>query len=531
MYSIIPTPSVFYEIEDTFYLSSTVIISAESEYAGLAKAFLEYIRPCYTAFSGYVDFTDNMQSTFHIVCNSSLAKEEYTLNIDADGIVIEIGSNIAGIHALNTFKQILPAYAHRNNEVIALDCCYISDKPRYYWRGFMLDCARNFFAVEDILSLLDELSMLKINKFHWHLSDNQGYRIESTKFPNLNKIGSVRNDTQIGGASSKNYKGIEYSGYYTKKDISIIVNHASKLNIEVIPEVNIINHCTAILASYPTLNKESEKISVSTNFNNNTHCIDFNQKQNVEMVKEMLTEIAELFPSNHFHIGGKHFDFSLMTNFDSYYQIDKNSCIDYVNEIAMHLLSLGKKTIAYDCLLDKNLLDNVIIQLTSTANNPHIFDEIKKGRLFILSKEKYSNFELPYAKLPLSKVYNYRPNIDDIENTVTAFNTNILGIESYLNTCWIYDANMMQFCVFPRICAMAERAWSEESFVNYDNFLQRLVFYNKYLKNNRIVYAKRKIFNKHSIYKSMRYCHLWRSKDPYCEFRFNQTLTEDNNDY
>lgn len=243
--------------------------------------------------------------------DSSLDKEEYKLEVTPDLISIRASSETGAYYALQTLRQI-GKFELGSKEI---PCCIINDKPRFSWRGVQLDESRHFFGKEYVKKMLDMMFMLKLNVFHWHLTDDQGWRIEIKKYPLLTEIGSKRAYTQIHGWGSTDIINEEYSGFYTQDDIKEIVDYAAKRGIMVVPEIDFPAHCAAAIAAYPWLACREINRDVPGYFGGaipqrKLRQFDWNRPicpgkdKTVDFVKNVIDEVCSLFPAPYFHIGG-----------------------------------------------------------------------------------------------------------------------------------------------------------------------------------------------------------------------------------
>lgn len=244
--------------------------------------------------------------------DSSLDKEEYKLEVTPDLISIKASSETGAYYALQTLRQI-GRFELGSKEI---PCCIINDKPRFSWRGVQLDESRHFFGKEYVKKMLDMMFMLKLNVFHWHLTDDQGWRIEIKKYPLLTEIGSKRAYTQIHGWGSTDIINEEYSGFYTQDDIKEIVDYAAKRGIMVVPEIDFPAHCAAAIAAYPWLACREINRDVPGYFGGaipqrKLRQFDWNRPicpgkdKTVDFVKNVIDEVCSLFPAPYFHIGSE----------------------------------------------------------------------------------------------------------------------------------------------------------------------------------------------------------------------------------
>lgn len=534
MPNIIPMPRVCYEKDGWFTIGNNIEILSSEETKEHAEALLNYIRPCFTAFSGKVVITDDLKvrntSDIVFIKESHINKESYKIDIDNDNFVIRAGAKAGFNYAVTTLLQLLNVFEIKNTDKITVDNIHIEDEPRFEWRSYMLDEARHFFGEQEVLRLLDIMALHKLNKFHWHLSDDQGFRIELDKFPKLTEVGSKRSDTQIGGWNSKRYKGAGHSGFYTKEQIKRIVKYAEDRNIEIIPEIDVPGHTLAMIAAYPMLSCNKENVAVSTKFGVMETILCAGDEKVYEFVCEMLDEICELFPGRYFHIGG---DEVPKTSWEkcSVCQEKMRSLgisnytelhINFMNRIASYLKTKSKTAIVWDDIVSDKLNENVIIQYYTTANRPNAITQIRKGRAFIISRSPSFYFDYPYAMISLGKVYSTNLLLEEFEELDVEWHNNILGAEACLWTEWVYDREKLDFNTLPRMTALAERTWSDETCVNYDNFLERLAAFEKILDKFNIGHAPKNIYNQSSKFRKWRDANLWRGSDQYSEVRRNR---------
>ena len=264
MISIIPFPAKYDFHKGFFFLSSETIIQADEHYLDLVN----YLNESISIFLGYRLKTrspEGAQNVIILELDTSLTRlglEGYSLNITSEEISIK-SSTLQGVfYGIQSLLQlILPS---RQNDRLEVPQLSLEDYPRFSWRGFMLDVGRHYQPVETIKKLLQIMAILKMNRFHWHFNDDQGWRIEIKEYPKLTAIGSKRKDSQIGGFLSKNYRGISHKGFYTVEEVREIIQFAQQRYIQVIPEIEIPGHCSAVIASYPELSCTGNQIEVKT---------------------------------------------------------------------------------------------------------------------------------------------------------------------------------------------------------------------------------------------------------------------------
>lgn len=409
-------------------------------------------------------------------------QEGYRLLIDNDGIKIFSGTDEGVFRAETTISQLYVEKKVPNVE--------IWDYPKYRYRGYMLDCVRHFFEVETIKKQIKAMSLLKLNYFHWHLTDDQGWRIESQKYPLLTEIGSKRAQTMGDGKP--------VSGYYTAKQIKEVVDYAKQHFIEVIPEIDLPGHLTAAIASYPVLSCDGEAIKVSEGpgIHKNVACAG--KESVIEMLGEILEEAAALFPCKYFHLGGDEAPRDKWENCpDCKAAMQQHGLKDgdelqayMMNKLATRLENAGKTVINWnDGMKSDKVSDSIVMQHWKESKKCVAASarEAAKGREIIFSPFFGYYLDYTYGMTPLKKTYTYPIGFkgSPIEKTENA----ILGLEAPLWTEFIETEEQLEKNTYPRLCAVAERAWSNVKDTNYQEFTIRLKRFYRTLDGIGIKYA------------------------------------------
>ncbi|MBQ6821433.1 MAG: beta-N-acetylhexosaminidase, partial [Bacteroidales bacterium] len=237
------------------------------------------------------------------VVDASMAPEAYSVRIGRKDAEVRASGFGGFFYALQTIRQMLPV---ASGAQCKLPCCEISDAPRFGYRGLMLDCCRHFFSVEEVKKVLDVMSVYKLNRFHWHLSEDQGWRIQIDKYPRLTEVGAWRNGTMVGGDWKSN-DGIRYGGFYTKDQIRDVIEYAAARGITIVPEIDLPGHMQAALASYPELGCKGSKpqpYEVWTVWGVSKQVLNVGNEKTMRFLEDVLGEVADLFPGEYIHIGG-----------------------------------------------------------------------------------------------------------------------------------------------------------------------------------------------------------------------------------
>lgn len=467
---IIPQPKKIIKSEG--YFNFTLQTSVLCEFSNIIENFNQFLSSTF----GYALKKGN-DIKFMIDKNLSLNAEGYILKID-NNIEIKAKTENGLFYGMQTLKQVVLQYS--SNKVAKLPNVYIEDEPRFGYRGFMFDSCRHFFSVDVIKKCIEACALHKLNVFHWHLTEDQGWRIEIEKYPKLMEVGSKRSCTRDDGK--------EVSGYYTKQQILEIIKFASDRYIEVIPEIDMPGHTTSAIASYPELWCKGTQIEVATRFGIKKEILCAGKQSTYNFVFDILDEVAELFPSKYVHLGGdealklewencpnckamlKKHNLSNMEQLQAY----------FTKQVVEHLKTLGKTAIAWNESLNSGILDeSVTIQYWQDGLKPkRVINAINGGRKVIVSKFSPYYLDYPYGMTPLKKTYNFEPIIKGVDNQAEK---NILGVESPLWTEYVDTVEKIYYQTFPRLTAVSETGWTAKDNKNYESFKNRLQQFNKLL--------------------------------------------------
>jgi hexosaminidase len=388
----------------------------------------------------------------------TLPAEAYVLEIKKNRIVVRSSDEAGRFYALGTLAQLSSADV--------MHCGVIKDAPRYAWRGFMLDEARHFHGKEKVKELLDLMARYKLNRFHWHLSDDQGWRVEIKAYPELTKIGAVGDYTDA-NAEAK---------YYTQDDIREIVAYAAERHIEVIPEIDMPGHASAFNRTFPdlafgnrTVNPENEKL--------------------YEVLNQIIKELADIFPGRYLHIGGDE------VSGEGWKERQKG----FEQIHAENVRRAGKTPIVWDDAIDSDLDHETTIIHWWRADHPESLQKsLENNYQTIISP--WDPFYLDYIQDKDCKEGHlawkqYVNGMDEIYNYPLSADEHIIGVQANLWTERVVTSDRLDYMVFPRLIALAEKAWS--SSLDYKDFLQRLETEFKYLDSLGVYYYDPKSFSHH----------------------------------
>ena len=389
----------------------------------------------------------------------------------------------------------------------------IEDTPRFGYRGMMLDVSRHFMPLNFIKKFIDIIAMHKMNTFHWHLSDDQGWRIEIKKYPKLTSIGSKRTETVAGHVLKspvslriwkdvQEYDGIPHEGYYTQEEIKEVVAYASERFITIIPEIDLPGHTSSLIAAYPEYGSSDKNIGVKTIWGIQEDIIKPNENT-FNFLKDVFTEIADLFPSQYIHIGGDEANKKQWIESEEVQEIMKNLELEneaqlqsyFISRMEKILNSLNKKIIGWDEIIQGGLNPNATIM--SWRGIEGGITAAKAGNYAIMTPTSHCYFDYYQRKssdeplaiggfTPLQKVYEFEPIPKELDLNQSS---KILGAQGNLWTEFIKTPEQVEYMTVPRMTALSEVVWSKRKVRNFKEFKLRLNFYKHFLDLENINYS------------------------------------------
>jgi hexosaminidase len=509
-------PQPWKQTDDTghFALSEGMTVGVENEEQG---QYLEGLLSDIAAVTGWVpELIIGGKADLNLEANGTLPKEGYTLRVTPENINITAGDRGGFVYAVETLRQLLPPEFARGapqpDVSWAIPATSITDAPNFGWRGFMLDVSRHFFTVDQVKDVLDMMASQKLNRFHWHLTDDQGWRVEIKAYPKLTEIGAWRADRINTDESISDWWGRAplqageeptYGGFYTQEEIKDVVAYARNLNIEVIPEIDMPGHAQAAVASYPEIGCVKALPAVATGgvFRYNT--INPGKDETYQFAETMLNEVMDLFPFDYVHIGGDECN-KEQWKIDPYAQRKmREEGLKNEGELQSYFIrrmegiinARGKKMIGWDEILEGGLAPNAVVM--SWRGEEGGLASAKAGHEVIMTPSKYcyidlkqghDDFEpnLGYSRSLLSDAYNYQVVPDDLTQEQGKL---IKGIQANLWTESITDWSKFTYMTYPRLFAIAENAWTQPNLKDWDSFTKRLLHANKRLDAQNVRYA------------------------------------------
>lgn len=427
--------------------------------------------------------------------------EAYQLKVDASQVVISSPSEAGVFYGIQTLRKAVDVAEGSNVELPAVE---INDQPRFGYRGMMLDVGRHFFSMDEIKTYIDMMALHNINRFHWHLSEDQGWRIEIKKYPKLTEIGSMRKETVIGHNSGK-YDGKPYGGFYTQEQAKEIVAYAAERYITVIPEIDLPGHMQAALAAYPELGCTGGPYEVWTQWGVSDNVLCAGNDQTIQFIKDVLAEIVEIFPSEYIHVGGDECPKvkwstcpkcqarikALGLKSDNKHTKEERLQSYVIHEAEEFLNSKGRKMIGWDETLEGGLAPNATVM--SWRGEAGGIEAAKQHHDVVMTPNTYLYFDYYQSKdtetepmaiggyLPIERVYSYEPMPKSLSPEEQKY---IVGVQANLWTEYIPDFKQVQYMVLPRMAALCESQWCAPEKKNYEAFLQRVSrLVNIYAKN------------------------------------------------
>jgi hexosaminidase len=501
--SIIPEPYQMTTKPGNYTLPKSIAINAPSSANVVTDAMAAKLK---TTTGRLVNFTKNKPSIdLQIINDANLGTEGYSLDINEKGIQIKANANAGLFFGWQTVMQLLPAAVYSNtlqaNTNWTLPYVSIIDKPRFGWRGLMLDVSRHFFSKADVLTFIDDMARYKYNRFHLHLTDDQGWRIEIKSLPKLTSVGAWRPERKgkwMNTTPPAKDEPKTYGGFYTQEDIKEIVAYAKTKFIEVIPEIDIPGHSLAMNAAYPFLSttpnypfqvNAGEEFMDWEGFNGHVaakvdNSLDPSNETVYEYLDKIFTEIAPLFPFEYIHMGG---DENPKNNWEKSANVqalmkkeglkDQNEVQSYfVRRVQKIINSKGKKMMGWDEILEGGLSGDAAVM--SWRGIKGGIEAAKKGHKVVMSPNDYNYIDYyqgeltaegkVYSGLRMKKTYSFEPIPEGIDPNL------ILGNQANQWTEQIFDLRYAQYMTWPRSMAVAETGWSPKEKKNWNSFSKKV---------------------------------------------------------
>ena len=493
---IIPRPASYEPQKGKCALSSkTVVYVADKSLVRPATIFCKYVAEEKGLQLNVAEGVAPSNGAIVLSIDKSLAPEGYTLDITKGGVVIKGGSEQGVFYGLQSLRQVV--FHSKGGKKVKVECMKVEDKPHFAYRGGMLDVCRHIFSVEEVKKYIDILAMHKMNRFHWHLTEDQGWRIEIKKYPNLTKVGSMRKETLVGLHTKKNnnYDGKPYGGFFTQEQVRDIVRYAAERYIEVIPEIDMPGHMVAALASYPELGCTKGPYEVRTRWGISKDVLCVGRESTFEFIEGVLDEVVALFPSKFIHIGGDECPKHRWKVCPECQQRMKEEGLKDEHELQSYFMKRvekylsekhGRSIIGWDEILEGGVSKTATVMAWRGAQRGIL--AAKLGNQVIMTPRHYCYLDYCQTsdhdgnnepicaagngkkyQLPLRKAYSLDPynELNEEQRKV------IVGVQGNMWTEYVATFDHVQHMILPRTAALAEVGWSYGN-QNYDDFARRM---------------------------------------------------------
>lgn len=421
----------------------------------------------------------------------TLGKEGYTLNVAADSVVIT-GANSTGVfYGIQTLRQLV------DRKTMLIPSVKIVDKPNYEWRAMMLDESRHLKGKRVVKDLLDHMAFLKMNVFHWHLTDDQGWRLEIKQYPKLTEIAAFRDSSEIGGWHTNRFDGQPHGGYYTQEDVKEIIEYAAKRHIMIVPEIEMPGHATAVVAAYPEVGVLDHPIKVPCKFGVSSSVFNVADEKTIQFIHNVLEEVFALFPSKVIHIGGDeiHFEewkaskdinrFMKKKNLKNYNDLQ----LYFTNQMSHFFQQHQRHMMGWNDIMGKNIhewsdegnsqsgtLSKDAIVHFWKGDSSLMTDALVNGYKIVNSTHSYTYLDYTYDLIPLAKAYEFSPFPQGVD---TKYKSQVLGLGCQLWSEWVITVGDLYRQVYPRLAAYAEVGWTMEQNKNFDRFQKGIEFFRE----------------------------------------------------
>ncbi|MEO5649460.1 MAG: beta-N-acetylhexosaminidase [Ginsengibacter sp.] len=511
---IVPKPVSLELHSGNFNFTSATVIIAGSREKPEAEMLNFYLKKLY-GFTLPVKMKQDIKAGNSVVLTllkSGERKDAYNLEVGSKKIVVSSNGNEGLFYGIQTLLQLLPSSKPQSaitNITFEVPQLSIKDYPRFQYRGLHLDVARHFFDVDFVKKYLDYMAYHKFNNFHWHLTEDQGWRIEIKRYPLLTSVGGYRNGTISGHHPGTGNDSIRYGGYYTQEEIKEVVKYAKDRFINVIPEIELPGHASAAIAAYPKLScfpDESTKIAPNTIWAGSREGKQVQQTWGVfedvfapteytfKFLENVLDEVIQLFPSQYIHIGGDECPKTAWKRSAFCQNLIKEKGLKdehglqsyFIQRIEKYLNSKGRKIIGWDEILEGGLAPNATVM--SWRGEEGGIAAAKQKHDVIMTPSKYCYFDNSQTKnkdsisigghLTLETVYNYEPIPKELNAGEAKY---VLGAQANLWTEYIKNPSKLEYMLFPRMSALSEVLWSPKESKNWNEFTSNLTdIYKRY---------------------------------------------------
>ena len=501
--SIVPQPVRVERRAGAFTLTASTAIVTDAALRAQARQLASMLGPA-TGFdfpvrTGAAPRTPHIALRIDRALAKTLGDEGYRLAVTPRAVTIRAAAPAGVFYGMQTLRQLLPVDVFREAPIAGaparrwqIPAVSIEDTPRFAWRGMHLDVSRHFQPKEFVKKYIDLLALHKMNRFHWHLTDDQGWRIEIKQYPKLTDVGAWRRQTLIGpyrtNPGPEHFDDRPHGGFYTQDDIREIVAYAAARLVTIVPEIEMPGHAQAVIAAYPELGSIDEPVEVRTTWAVSPHILN-PTPETVTFMQNVLAEVIELFPGSWIHIGGDEADKTqwkanpdIQTRMKSLDLRDEHELQSwFIRQMDAFLTARKRRLIGWDEILEGGLADNATVMAWRGVE--HAVTAARMGRDAVLAPTSHTYFDYYQSQdkaqeplaiggfLPLERVYGWEPMPPALE---PEFRKHILGVQGQVWTEYLPNPKAVEYMAFPRASALSEVAWSPADRRNLEDFLARL---------------------------------------------------------
>ena len=513
-FSVIPQPAEAEISGGGYRLKSSDLIVSEQIDDNVKSAIAEFAAHLQTVAGGknsIISGEEGKGVVFSI--DTTLANEAYTIETDKSRVQVKANSYNGFIYALQTIAQMLPAEFYGSKRARGVDfsipCGVIKDAPRFAYRGVLIDVGRHFYSVDEIKKCLDIMSVYKENVFHWHLTEDQGWRMEIKKYPKLTEIGSLRHGTQI-DFDRTHLRPEDHGGFYTQDEMRDVVAYAAKRGITVIPELDLPGHMLSALAAYPELGCTGGPYEVANTWGVKKDVLCVGKEETFKFLEDVLTEMMDIFPSKYINIGGDEVPKDRWNACPrcrarmkalGLYDHDGHTAGQYLQNyvtarIQKFLAEHGRRIIGWEEILEGDLAEGATV-MTWKGTGENVDQRLwnydcvmsPRGYMYIDRYQSHEQDREPFsigAYLPVENVYGYEP----YDGVPEYGKKRILGVQANLWTEYVNTPEYLEYMLLPRLAALSEVQWVQEGHKDWNRFRKALDHSAKIYEEMGLTYCK-----------------------------------------